>query len=223
MLTPPSLTTQRTWEIYPRPIQDDIAKLTQAGCDVLFNPDVTEMYADNEKWHLAIGELEGLLEGEFRPGHYRGVTQVVFKLFDIVKPHPAFFGQKDYQQVLVITQMVKLLNMPVKLVMCPIEREADGPAMSSRNIHLTADDRQHALILSKTLNNVKVNFDSNHIEQLIQDAQAAINNEPGVKLGYFEIVDGDTLHPANKNTKNVVALVAATVGKTRLIDNVIIR
>ncbi len=222
-VNPTQFNDPKDLQIYPRPIQDDIAKLTQAGCDILFNPDVAEIYADNEKWHLDIGELEGLLEGKFRPGHYQGVTQVVFKLFDIVKPHVAFFGQKDYQQVLVITQMVKLLNMPVKLVMCPIEREADGLAMSSRNIHLTADDRQHALILSRTLNNVKVNFDSNYIEQLTQNAQAAINNEPGVKLGYFEIVDGDTLHPANKNTTNVVALVAATVGKTRLIDNVIIR
>jgi pantoate--beta-alanine ligase len=119
--------------------------------------------------------------------------------------------------------MVKLLNMPVKLVMCPIEREADGLAMSSRNIHLTPGDRQHALILSKTLNSVKADFESNHIEQLIKNATTAINAEPDVALGYFEIADGDTLLPANKNTKKVVALVAATVGKTRLIDNVIIR
>ncbi|MES2377054.1 MAG: pantoate--beta-alanine ligase [Bacteroidota bacterium] len=222
-VNPTQFNDPKDLEIYPRPIQDDIAKLEQVGCDVLFNPDVAEMYADNEKWHLDIGELEGLLEGKFRPGHYQGVTQVVFKLFDIVKPDVAFFGQKDYQQVLVITQMVKLLNMPVKLVMCPIEREADGLAMSSRNVHLTADDRQHALILSKTLNSVKANFDNNIIEQLAQNARAAVNNEPGVTLGYFEITDGDTLRPANKNTQKVVALVAATVGKTRLIDNVIIK
>jgi pantoate--beta-alanine ligase len=222
-VNPTQFNDPKDLEIYPRPIQDDIAKLTQAGCDVLFNPGVTEMYADNEKWHLDIGELEGLLEGKFRPGHYQGVTQVVFKLFAIVKPNVAFFGQKDYQQVLVITQMVKLLNMPVKLVMCPIERETDGLAMSSRNIHLTAGDRQHALILSKTLNSVKADFESNHIEQLIKNATTAINAEPDVALGYFEIADGDTLLPANKNTKKVVALVAATVGKTRLIDNVIIR
>lgn len=222
-VNPTQFNDPKDLEIYPRPLQDDIAKLEQADCDVLFNPDVAEMYAGNEKWHLAIGELEGLLEGKFRPGHYQGVTQVVFKLFDIVKPDIAFFGQKDYQQVLVVTQMVRLLNMPVKLVMCPIEREADGLAMSSRNIHLTAADRQHALILSKTLNQVKADFDSNHIEQLMQDAQAAISNEPGVTLGYFEIADGDTLHRANRDTKKVVALVAATVGKTRLIDNVIIK
>ena len=124
------------------------------------------MYAGNEQWHLDIGELEHLLEGKFRPGHYQGVTQVVYKLFDIVKPDIAFFGQKDYQQFLVISKMVELLNLPVKLVMCPIQREADGLAMSSRNIHLSADDRQHALILSKTLNWLKQNFDQNKIADL---------------------------------------------------------
>jgi pantoate--beta-alanine ligase len=222
-VNPTQFNDPKDLEIYPRPIRDDIAKLEQIGCDILFNPDVTEMYADNEKWHLDIGQLEGLLEGKFRPGHYQGVTQVVFKLFDIVKPDVAFFGQKDYQQVLVITKMVRLLNMPVKLVMCPIERETDGLAMSSRNIHLTAADRLHALILSKTLNSVKANFDNNHIDKLIQSAEEAISNEPGVTLGYFEIADGDTLLPAHKDTKKVVALVAATVGKTRLIDNVVLK
>lgn len=209
-------------EKYPRPIVADIAKLEQTGCDVLFNPDVNEMYAGNEQWHLNIGELENLLEGKYRPGHYQGVTQVVFKLFNIVKPTLAFFGQKDYQQVMVINRMVSLLAMPVKLVMCPIKRETDGLAMSSRNIHLSADDHKHALILSKTLNWVKDNFDTNTMEELQAQAKAAISNEPGVELDYFELADGDTLHPANRQTKNIVALVAAKVGNTRLIDNVVI-
>jgi pantoate--beta-alanine ligase len=222
-VNPTQFNDPKDLEIYPRPIQDDIKKLEQVNCDVLFNPDVTEMYAGNETWHLDIGELEGLLEGKFRPGHYQGVTQVVFKLFDIVKPDLAFFGQKDYQQVLVINRMVSLLHMPVKIVMCPIEREADGLAMSSRNIHLTPADRQHALILSKTLNWVKRDFDPDHIAQLQQTAAKSINNEPGVVLAYFEIADGETLLSANKNTKNFVALAAATVGKTRLIDNVVLK
>lgn len=222
-VNPTQFNDAKDLEIYPRPIQDDIRKLEQVNCDILFNPEVTEMYAGNETWHLNIGELEGLLEGKFRPGHYQGVTQVVNKLFDIVKPDLAFFGQKDYQQVLVIKRMVNLLNMPVKIVMCPIEREKDGLAMSSRNIHLTPDDRQHALILSKTLNQVMHNFDSNNIAQLQKEAAESINSVPGVELAYFEITDGENLHPANKSTQMVVALVAATVGKTRLIDNVIIR
>jgi len=207
---------------YPRPIESDTEKLEQVGCDVLFNPAVTEMYAGNEQWHLDIGELETLLEGGSRPGHYQGVTQVVHKLFTAINPDIAFFGQKDYQQFLVISRMVKLLKMPVKLVMCPIQRDADGLAMSSRNIHLTLEDRQHALILSKTLNRVKQDFDADKIAALKKQAETIINNEPGVQLAYFEIADGDTLHPANKSSKRIVALVAAKVGNTRLIDNVII-
>ncbi|MGZ3755331.1 MAG: pantoate--beta-alanine ligase [Mucilaginibacter sp.] len=221
-VNPTQFTDPTDLEKYPRPIVADMLKLEQAGCDVLFNPSVNEMYADNEQWHLNIGELENLLEGKYRPGHYQGVTQVVFKLFDIVRPALAFFGQKDYQQVMVINRMVNLLAMPVKLVMCPIQREADGLAMSSRNIHLSADDRKHALILSKTLNWVKDNFDIHKIGELQAQAKTDINNEPGVELDYFEIADGDTLHPANQQTKNIVALVAAKVGSTRLIDNVII-
>jgi pantoate--beta-alanine ligase len=209
-------------EKYPRPIAYDTQMLEQAGCDILFNPEVGEMYADNEHWHLDLGELEHLLEGKFRPGHYQGVTQVVYKLFNILKPDTAYFGQKDYQQFMVITKMVELLNLPVKLVMCPILREEDGLAMSSRNIHLTAADRLHSLVLSKTLNWVKENFDSNNIIELQNKAVEAINAEDGVSLEYFELADGDSLHPANQATKNVVALVAARVGKTRLIDNVLI-
>ncbi|MGN6180714.1 MAG: pantoate--beta-alanine ligase [Mucilaginibacter sp.] len=209
-------------EKYPRPIAEDVKKLEEAGCDILFSPPVNEMYADNEQWHLNIGELEHLLEGEFRPGHYQGVMQVVYKLFNIVKPDRAYFGQKDYQQFMVISKMVELMHLPVKLVMCPIEREADGLAMSSRNIHLSAADRQHALILSKTLTWVKNHFDKNDIEQLQAEARKQLNSEPGVQPEYFIIADGDNLHQANQNTKNVVALVAARVGNTRLIDNMIL-
>jgi pantoate--beta-alanine ligase len=222
-VNPTQFTDAADLEKYPRPIADDIQKLELAGCNVLFNPPVNEMYADNEHWHLNIGELEHLLEGKFRPGHYQGVTQVVYKLFNIIKPTTAYFGQKDYQQVLVVRKMIELMNLPVKLIMCPIEREADGLAMSSRNIHLTADDRKHALVLSKTLNLTKENFDSNYIEKIQEYAIQLISHEPGVQLEYFEIVDGDTLHPAIENTKSIVALVAAKVGNTRLIDNVIIR
>jgi pantoate--beta-alanine ligase len=148
--------------------------------------------------------------------------QVVYKLFDIVKPDAAFFGQKDYQQVLVIRKMVELLNLSVKLVMCPILREADGLAMSSRNIHLSVDERQHALILFKTLNWLKENFDRRKIQSLTRECEMLIRTEHGAELEYFKIVDGDNLHPANQNTQNIVALVAARVGKTRLIDNVLL-
>jgi len=222
-VNPTQFTDAADLEKYPRPIADDIQKLESADCDILFNPAVNEMYADNEQWHLNIGELEHLLEGKFRPGHYQGVTQVVYKLFNIVRPDSAYFGQKDYQQVLVIRKMVELLNMPVKLVMCPIERESDGLAMSSRNIHLTADDRKHALVLSKALMFVKDKFRSEKITVLQSEATRLVKSEPGIQLEYFEIADGNTLHPAGDDTKSIVALVAARVGHTRLIDNIIIR
>lgn len=221
-VNPTQFNDPKDLEKYPRPITDDIRRLEEVNCDILFNPQVTEMYADNEKWHFDMGDLEHLLEGKFRPGHYQGVTQVVNKLFNIVKPDIAFFGQKDYQQVMVISKMVEVLKMPVKLVMCPIEREPDGLAMSSRNIHLTPYDREHSLILSKTLNWVNENFDINKIDILQQQAAQMISNEPGVELEYFEIADGKTLHPAAPASETIVALVAARVGKTRLIDNVLI-
>jgi len=221
-VNPTQFNDPKDLEKYPRPIESDIQKLEQAGCDVLFNPEVNEMYAGNEQWHLDLGELEHLLEGKFRPGHYQGVTQVVFKLFDIVKPDLAFFGQKDYQQVLVIQKMVDLLHLPVKLVMCPILRETDGLAMSSRNIHLSADDRKHALILSRTLNWLKQNFDADQIVSLTSQCEDQIKAEPGVQLEYFEIANGENLHSADQNSKQIVALVAAKVGNTRLIDNMIL-
>ena len=222
-VNPTQFNDPKDLEKYPRPIAADIAMLEQAGCDILFNPEVNEMYVDNEKWHLDIGDMEHLLEGKFRPGHYQGVMQVVNKLFNIVKPDVAFFGQKDYQQFLVISKMVELLNMPVKIVMCPIQREPDGLAMSSRNVHLTADDRLHALILSKALNWVKDNFNAQNIASLKLQAEQMISSEPGIEPEYFEIVDGHTLYPAIADTKNIVALVAARAGKTRLIDNMLIK
>lgn len=221
-VNPTQFNDPKDLEKYPRPIQSDIQKLEQAGCDILFNPEVNEMYAGNEQWHLDLGELEHLLEGKFRPGHYQGVTQVVYKLFNIVKPDVTFFGQKDYQQFLVIQKMVNMLNLPVKLVMCPILREPDGLAMSSRNIHLSAEDRQHALVLSKTLKWLKESFSPAATDTLQKEGAAMISAEQGVNLEYFEVVDGRDLRPANRNSRPVVALVAAKVGATRLIDNIIV-
>ncbi len=221
-VNPTQFNDPKDLEKYPRTIEADTVLLEQVKCDVLFYPAVNEIYDANEQWHLDIGVLEHLLEGKFRPGHYQGVTQIVYKLFNILKPDAAFFGQKDYQQFMVISKMVELLNMPVKLVMCPIKREDDGLAMSSRNIHLTADDRKHALILSKTLNWVNDHFKVGEISEINARAEQMINAVPGVELDYFEIADGGTLLPANEHSKSIVALVAAKVGKTRLIDNVIL-
>jgi len=222
-VNPTQFNDPKDLEKYPRPIADDIQKLEAAGCDILFNPPVSEIYDTDEKWHLNIGQLEFLLEGEFRPGHYQGVTQVVYKLLSIVKPATLYMGQKDYQQFMVVSRMVELLSIPVKMVMCPIEREPFGLAMSSRNIHLSADERQHALVLYKTLNWLKANFNGANIFQLEQDAMAMLQAEPGVEPEYIEIADGKTLLPADETSEIIVALTAAKVGKTRLIDNMIIR
>lgn len=222
-VNPTQFNDPKDLEKYPRTIEADIKLLEQAGCDVLFNPPVNEIYDGNDQWHLDIGETEFLLEGKFRPGHYQGVTQVVYKLFSIVKPDEAFFGQKDYQQFLVISKMVNHFNMPVKLVMCPIMREADGLAMSSRNVHLNTNDRLHSLVLSRTLNWIKENFRIKDIPRLKKEAERMIGAEEDVELDYFEIADGETLHPATESSKKIVALVAAKVGKTRLIDNIMLR
>jgi pantoate--beta-alanine ligase len=222
-VNPTQFNDPKDLENYPRPIEADIAKLESINCDVLFNPTVSEMYDDNEQWHLNIGQLEFLLEGEFRPGHYQGVMQVVYKLLDIVKPTALYMGQKDYQQVMVISRMIALKNLPVKMEMCMIERETDGLAMSSRNIHLTAEDRKHALALSHTLQWAKDNFESDKIAEIEEKANEMLHSAPGVNPEYFELADGKTLLPADGNSESIVALTAARVGKTRLIDNMLIR
>jgi pantoate--beta-alanine ligase len=221
-VNPTQFNDPKDLEKYPRPIEHDIEMLTSAGCDVLFNPTVDEMYQPGETWHLDIGPLENLLEGKYRPGHYQGVTQVVFKLFDIIKPDYAFFGQKDYQQVKVITRMVDLLRMPLKMIMCPIVREPEGLAMSSRNVHLNADEKANSMLLSATLYKVKDEFGKLTIDELKQLAINELNSNPNIQLDYFEIADADTLFPAKADTQHMVALVAAKVGNVRLIDNIIL-
>lgn len=221
-VNPTQFNDPRDLQLYPRPIANDIKLLEQVNCDILFEPPVEEMYAGNEHWHLDIGPLEHLLEGASRPGHYQGVTQVVYKLFNIVQPDIAFFGQKDYQQFMVISKMVELLKLPVKLVMCPIEREADGLAMSSRNVRLSAKERQQALILSKTINWFAKNVDGLGIEQAVEECKKMISAEPGVLLDYFEAANPANLHPAKQGDSDIIVLVASKVGSIRLIDNAII-
>ncbi len=222
-VNPTQFTNQKDLKKYPRPLAHDIKMLQDAGCNVVFMPLVTEMYPKQEQWHINLGPSEFLLEGEFRKGHYQGVTQIVKKLFDAVMPDLAFFGQKDYQQVLMIKQMVKYFKLKLKIISCPIIREKDGLAMSSRNIHLTENDRENALVLNKALQFVLNNFKTLTLTDLLSQAKKMINATNGVKLEYFTLANGDTLLPIkNKNCKNIVALVAANVGQTRLIDNMLL-
>ena len=222
-VNPTQFTDPKDLEKYPRPLEHDMKMLLEAGCDVVFMPSVTEMYPRPETWHIDLGPAEFLLEGEFRRGHYQGVTQIVKKLFDAVNPDVAFFGQKDFQQVLMIKNMVAFFQLPVHIVSCPIIREDDGLAMSSRNIHLSPDDRKNALVLSRALEYVKANFDSIPVAELLAHAQEMIDHTPGVALDYFTVANGETLEPEyDKSHQNIVALVAAKVGETRLIDNMIL-
>jgi pantoate--beta-alanine ligase len=226
-VNPTQFTDPKDLEKYPRPLEHDIQMLTDVGCNFVFMPTVKEMYPSfptPESWNIDLGPAEFLLEGQFRKGHYQGVTQIVKKLFDAVNPDIAFFGQKDFQQVLMIKQMVKNFNMPLQIVSCPIIREDDGLAMSSRNIHLSANDKKNALVLSKALAYVKANYSRLDIAELVEHAKKIINKTPGVELDYFTIADGETLLPLqNKEIENPVALVAAKVGETRLIDNILLK
>jgi len=225
-VNPTQFTDPKDLEKYPRPIDHDLAMLNDAGCDGVFMPGVEEMYPSgaDENWHIDLGEAEFLLEGEFRKGHYQGVTQIVKKLFDAVEPDIAMFGQKDFQQVLMIKTMVAHLKLPVIIITCPIIREDDGLAMSSRNIHLTVADRKNALVLSRSLQYVIDNFDSFSLKGLEEKAKSFYENIDGVDLDYFTIANANTLKPAkSKDERSLVALVAAKVGATRLIDNMIIK
>lgn len=225
-VNPTQFTDPKDLEKYPRPIEHDLAMLADAGCSGVFMPNVEEMYPTgaDEAWHIDLGNAEFLLEGEFRKGHYQGVTQIVKKLFDAVEPDVAMFGQKDFQQVLMIKNMLAYFKLPITIITCPIIREDDGLAMSSRNIHLSADDRKHSLVLSKSLQFVIDHFEEYSLSELEDKAKAFYNDIDGVELDYFTIANGNTLEPAkSKDEDNLVALVAAKVGSTRLIDNMIIK
>ncbi|TBO45178.1 pantoate--beta-alanine ligase [Pedobacter kyonggii] len=225
-VNPTQFTDPKDLEKYPRPIEHDLAMLADAGCNGVFMPKVEEMYpaGAHEAWHIDLGNAEFLLEGEFRKGHYQGVTQIVKKLFDAVEPDVAMFGQKDFQQVLMIKNMLAYFKLPITIITCPIIREADGLAMSSRNIHLSANDRKNSLVLSRSLQYVVDHFNEYSLSELEDKARLFYHNIDGVELDYFTIANGDTLEPAkSKDENNLVALVAAKVGSTRLIDNMIIK
>ncbi len=225
-VNPTQFTDPKDLEKYPRPLEHDIKMLTEAGCNYVFMPSMKEMYPnypEPENWKIDLGDAEFVLEGEFRKGHYQGVTQIVYKLFNTVKPDVALFGQKDFQQVLMIKNMVSELSLDVEIATCPIIREEDGLAMSSRNIHLKPNDRLNSLVLSRALFFIQENYNTQSLEELLKNAGAIIGEIPEVELDYLTIANGDTLLPiTHKTDKNTVALVAAKVGATRLIDNVII-
>ena len=211
------------FESYPRDINADAALCEAAGADVIFNPEAEEMY-DNALTTVNMDSLTEVLCGKTRPTHFAGVCTVVSKLFNIVMPDRAYFGQKDAQQLCVIRKMVSDLNFGIEIVGCPIIREADGLAKSSRNTYLNADERKAALCLSRALGLGKqMIMDGEESAAKITDAiREEIEKEPLAKIDYVEAVDYNNLKPLNKVEKPMLCAVAVYIGKTRLIDNFII-
>jgi len=209
---------------YPRSLERDAELLEALGVDLLFVPGVDEMYPRGAKTYVLVEELSDKLDGASRPGHFRGVATVVAKLFEIVRPDYSFFGQKDAAQVAVLRKMVNDLNLDVELVVCPIVREQDGLAMSSRNAYLMPEQRQQALVLHRSLMRVQAAADAGERDtgKLIEVGKQVIAEESGARLDYFAIVDPDTLEPVADVSRGALVAVAAYVGATRLIDNILL-
>ena len=209
---------------YPRNWERDARLLDELGVDLLFVPGADEMYPRGSRTYVLVEDLSDKLDGASRPGHFRGVATVVAKLFEIVRPDCAFFGQKDAAQVAVLRKMVSDLNLDVELVVRPIVRENDGLAMSSRNAYLTPEQRQQALVLNGSLMRVQTAADAGECDaaRLIAIGKQAIAEEPGARLDYFAIVDPDTLDPVADVSHGALVAVAACVGSTRLIDNILL-
>lgn len=206
---------------YPRDLNADAEKLASAGIDVLFAPEASEMYPNGFRTYVNVEGISERLEGRTRPGHFRGVATVVLKLFETAQPHFAYFGRKDAQQVRIIRDMARDLNLDAEIVICPIVREADGLALSSRNVYLSAQERQPATVLYRALTAVR-----NELAAGVRDAlqlqtvmQEIIGEEPLAVADYAEIVNAETFEPVVRVARPSYAVLAVYVGKTRLIDN----
>lgn len=213
------------YKTYPRNIDRDTHLAEGAGVDVVFIPEVSEMYPYYPQLTtVEVRDVSERLCGASRPGHFTGVTTVVTKLFNIVQPDAAYFGQKDYQQVQVIKKMVADLNMPVKIVTVPIKRETDGLAMSSRNTYLSAGERKEALCLNEALQLGKGSYEKGEkdADKLTEIMRQRITVEPSALIDYIEICDAETLKPIDKITCPAVIALAVKIGRTRLIDNIVI-
>nr|WP_319998082.1 pantoate--beta-alanine ligase [uncultured Draconibacterium sp.] len=210
-------------ECYPRTLENDMKLLEPTGCSIVFAPNAKEVYPEPDKRKFNFGKLEEVMEGKHRPGHFNGVAQVVSRLFDIVKPTKAYFGLKDFQQLAIVKNMVKQLQLPVEIVPCAIIREESGLAMSSRNELLTEEQRKNAAVISETLFKAKELKGQKSVQEIADWVTETINKNPFLDVEYFEIVDDEQLQPVNnwdeKSTK--VGCVAVFCGKIRLIDNIV--
>ena len=207
---------------YPRTLDSDAEKLKNAGVDFLFVPTEHEMYPEPDTRTFNFGQLDKVMEGKHRPGHFNGVAQIVSKLFDAVMPHKAYFGEKDFQQLAIIQQLAKELNYNIEIVPCPIVRESDGLAMSSRNALLSPAQRMNAALISKTLFESVKMAKTQSLSSLKNWVCTTINENSELEVEYFEIVDDKYLQPITswEEKNNKVGCIAVKVGKVRLIDNI---
>lgn len=210
---------------YPRDFERDRKLLEAERVDLLFAPEVEEMYPKGAATWVEVEGMSGKLCGRSRPGHFRGVTTVVSKLFHIVEPDIAYFGQKDAAQVAIIRRMVRDLDLPVEIAVCPIVREGDGLAMSSRNAYLTPEQRKQALALYRALTRIQTLADGGESDpqKLIAAGKSVIAEEAAVRLDYLEIVDQESLAPLPEISSGALVAIAAFLGKTRLIDNIVLQ
>lgn len=207
---------------YPRTLDADCRLLEQCGAAFAFAPSVEEMYPEPDTRQFSYAPLDTVMEGKYRPGHFNGVCQIVSKLFEVVKPDRAYFGEKDFQQLAIIREMVRQLKFPLQIVGCPIVREEDGLALSSRNARLSAEERQQALKISQTLFASRDYAKSHTVAETQKFVEDAIEAAPGLRLEYFELVDGNTLQKiANwEDTSYAVGCITVFCGEVRLIDNI---
>lgn len=211
---------------YPRPFAQDAALCRVAGVDILFVPSAEDMYPPGYLTYITVEKISDIMCGAFRPGHFRGVATVVAKLFNLCRPHRAYFGAKDFQQVRVIRRMADDLHFPVRIAECPIVREKSGLALSSRNTYLSEDERSASTIISKSLQQAVDLVQCEKLKtsrKIIQKIQSEIRRIPGSRIDYVEVRDAETLAPLTAIVRPAVLAVAVWVGRTRLIDNIVIR
>lgn len=221
-VNPTQFNDKRDLELYPRTPEEDCAMLEKAGCTYVFTPSVEEVYPEPDTRVFELGTVAEVMEGRFRPGHFNGVAQIVSKLFAMVSPHRAYFGEKDFQQIAVIRAMAAQLQFDIDIIACPIVREEDGLALSSRNTRLTAEQRRNAPRIAETLFKSRTFAQSHTVEETIRYVVDTINTVPEMRVEYYEIVDGNTLLPVKNwsDSNFVVGCITVYNGEVRLIDNI---
>jgi len=223
-VNPTQFNDPKDLEKYPRMLDKDIEKLKSEKVNILFAPDEKEMYPVPDTRVFDFGHLDKVLEGKYRPGHFNSVAQIVSKLFETIPAHKAYFGKKDYQQYLIIKELVKkyIKDNEIEIIPCPLIREKDGLAMSSRNLLLTQEQRKSAVLISKTLFKARELKENKTIQEIKEFVVKIINQDPNLQVEYFEICDANSLLPVEnwESSDNIIGLIAVYCGEIRLIDNI---